>query len=202
MHEIEKKILAAVTSQAYQPLKPKALLRKIGFSLDQYADFKVAIRKLIKEGRLELAKNSTIRPSGTTNSVTGVFRKTSGGFGFVRLQPVDGKPVPEVYIPQEAVGDASTGDTVLARIGRKSKRPDLGPRGDIVRVLERATKQFVGTYFERDGQGLVRVDGTVFIHSIYVGDPGAKGAQPEDKVVFEMLRFPTAEEREIGRAHV
>ncbi len=67
-----------------------------------------------------------------------------------------------------------------------------------MRVLERATKQFVGTYFERDGQGLVRVDGTVFSHSIYVGDPGAKGAQPEDKVVFEMLRFPTPEARGEG----
>src|SRR6185437_11260565 len=64
--------------------------------------------------------------------------------------------------------------------------------------LERATRQFVGTYFEREGQGLVRVDGTVFSHSIYVGDPGAKGAKPDDKVVFEMLRFPTPEDRGEG----
>jgi ribonuclease R len=42
------------------------------------------------------------------------------------------------------------------------------------------------------------VDGTVFSHSIYVGDPGAKGARPDDKVVFEMLRFPTPEERGEG----
>jgi ribonuclease R len=39
------------------------------------------------------------------------------------------------------------------------------------------------------------VDGTVFSHSIYVGDPGAKGAKPDDKVVLEMLRFPTADDR-------
>ena len=58
--------------------------------------------------------------------------------------------------------------------------------------------QFVGTYFERDGQGYVRVDGTVFSHSIHVGDPGAKGAKPDDKVVFEMLRFPSPEERGEG----
>jgi ribonuclease R len=44
----------------------------------------------------------------------------------------------------------------------------------------------------------VRVDGTVFSHSIYVGDPGAKGAKLEDKVVFEMLRFPSAEDRGEG----
>src|SRR5262249_25269708 len=49
--------------------------------------------------------------------------------------------------------------------------------------------------FEREGQGYVRVDGTVFAHSIYVGDPGAKGARPEDKVVIEMLRFPSPDDR-------
>jgi ribonuclease R len=42
------------------------------------------------------------------------------------------------------------------------------------------------------------VDGTVFSHSIYVGDPGAKEARPDDKVVIEMLRFPTAEDRGEG----
>jgi ribonuclease R len=204
MHDIEKQIITAVHAPGYQPLKPKALSRKLGLSADQYADFKSAVRKLIKEGRLELAKNSTIRPASAANTVTGVFRRTTGGFGFVRPGPVPGgegaggKPAPEIYIPQEAVGDASTGDTVLVRIRRKAPRPDLGPRGQVVRVLERVTKQFVGTYFERDGQGLVRVDGTVFSHSIYVGDPGAKGARPEDKVVFEMLRFPTSEDRGEG----
>src|SRR5262249_38727980 len=69
------------------------------------------------------------------------------------------------------------------------------PRGEIVRILERATRQFVGTYFEREGDGYVRVDGTVFAHSVYVGDPGVKGARPDDKVVVEMVRFPTAEDR-------
>ena len=72
------------------------------------------------------------------------------------------------------------------------------PPGEIVRVLERATRTFVGTYFERDGEALVRVDGTVFAHSVSVGDPGAKGAKPQDKVVIEMLRFPTPDDRGEG----
>src|SRR5205085_743190 len=136
-----------------------------------------------------------IEPHGT---VTGIYRRTSTGTGFVRPHIIDGHAGPEIMIRAEHSQDASTGDEVLVRITRKPSRPDLGPAGEIVRVLERVTRQFVGTYFERDGQGLVRVDGTVFSHSIYVGDPGAKGARPEDKVVFEMLRFPTPEERGEG----
>src|SRR5207244_4898029 len=94
--------------------------------------------------------------------------------------------------------DASTGDEVMVRLTRKPSRGAGAPRGVILRVLERATRQFVGTYHERDGDGLVRVDGTVFSHSVFVGDPGAKGARPDDQVVFEMLRFPSPGDRGEG----
>jgi ribonuclease R len=105
---------------------------------------------------------------------------------------------PEVRIAEEDARDAATGDTVLVRITRKPSRPDLNPLGEVLRVLERASRDFVGTYFERDGEGYVRVDGTVFSHSVWVGDPGAKGARPDDKVVFEMVRFPGPEDRGEG----
>ena len=39
--------------------------------------------------------------------------------------------------------------------------------------------------------GLVQIDGKLFTKPVYVGDPGAKGAQPDDKVVIEMVRFPS-----------
>src|SRR5439155_9648243 len=134
-------------------------------------------------------------PHGT---VTGIYRRTSTGSGFVRPHLVDGQAGPEIFIRAEDSRDASTGDEVLVRITRKPSRPGLGPAGEVLRVLGRATRQFVGTYHERDEQALVRVDGTVFSHSIYVGDPGAKGARPGDKVVLEMIRFPGPEERGEG----
>src|SRR5262249_52460076 len=92
---------------------------------------------------------------------------------------------------------AATGDEVLVKMTR---RPTTGgsPAGVVMSIIERATRQFVGTYFERDGNGYVRVDGTVFSHSIYVGDPRAKGAKSDDKVVFEMIRFPSPEDRGEG----
>jgi ribonuclease R len=194
MPDLEQQILAAVSKKNYQPLKPKALARKLGASGGQYADFRRTLRDLLKQGRLEFGKNHTIRPVQPHGTVTGILRKTGQGYGFVRPHPIEGKAGPDVYIPEEAVGDASTGDEVLVRIRKKPSRPGLGPSGEIVQVLERATHDFVGTYFERDGQGYVRVDGTVFRHSIYVGDPGAKGVRPDDKVVFEMLRFPSPED--------
>jgi ribonuclease R len=196
MPSLEHAILAAIADPRYKPLKPKALARKL--RIDDYDAFKFAVRKLIKQGRLELGKSQTIQRAGPLGTVIGIFRKTSGGFGFVRPHPEDGKVGPEVYIPQEDVGDASSGDEVQVRITKKSPKGNLGPRGRIVRVATRATRNFVGTYFEREGESFVRVDGNVFAHSIFVGDPGAKGAKPDDKVVLEMLRFPSPEDRGEG----
>jgi ribonuclease R len=63
--------------------------------------------------------------------------------------------------------------------------------GRIIDVVERATNRFVGVYFEQAGMGMAQIDGKIFAHPIYVGDPGAKGVQPDDKIVVEMVRFPS-----------
>lgn len=198
MPNLEEQIVSLLARQSYQPLKPKALARRLGIPSSQYAHFRQALRSLVKKNRAEIGKNHTVRPTRPHGTVTGIYRRTTSGFGFVRPHAVDGRAGPEILIREANALDASTGDEVLVRITRKPSRPDLGPVGEIVQVLERATRQFVGTYFERDEQGLVRVDGTVFSHSVYVGDPGAKGARPDDKVVLEMIRFPTPEERGEG----
>ncbi len=198
MPSLEDQILAAVSRRNYQPLKPKALARKIGVTTPQYADFRRALRGLHRDGRIEMGKNHTVKPAPPHGTVTGTYRRTSSGVGYVRPHPIEGQSGAEVRISEGHALDAATGDSVLVRLTRKPNRPDVLASGQVLRVLERATRQFVGTYFERDGQGLVRVDGTVFSHSIYVGDPGAKGARPDDKVVFEMLRFPTPEDRGEG----
>jgi ribonuclease R len=198
MADLSQQIVALVSKRTYQPLKPKALARKLGVSSPQIPEFKRALRSLLRDGRIEVGKNHTIRSAPPHGTVTGIFRRASTGVGFVRPHPIDGRTGPEVRINEGDALDAATGDTVLVRITRKPNRPDLLPLGQVMRVLERSTRQFVGTYFEREGEGYVRVDGTVFSHSIVVGDPGAKGARGGDKVVFEMVRFPGPDDRGEG----
>jgi ribonuclease R len=196
---MEQKILAVLARKNYVPLKPKALARKVGIRPADYPLFRKALRELVDRGKAQYGKSHTIRPGGMpADTVTGVFRRLASGRGFVRPSGPPGQSAPaEIAIGEDAALDAATGDEVLVRIDRPA-RGELPPRGEVVRVLERATRQFVGAYHERDGEGLVRIDGGVFPHSIYVGDPGAKGATADDKVVVEMLRFPTLDERGEG----
>jgi ribonuclease R len=90
--------------------------------------------------------------------------------------------------------DASDRDVVRVRLSRSHARGKGGvlrQAGEIIEIVERQTHQFVGVYKERQGEALVAVDGKVFAQEVPVGDPGAKGAVPGDKVVIEMVRFPT-----------
>jgi ribonuclease R len=133
--------------------------------------------------------NKTTRPS---NHLTGTFRRAAAGYGFVRpegTQRAEGRDA-DVFIPANSCGDAANGDVVSVRL--EAKRGRLGKQeGRIIDVIERSTNRFVGLYFEQAGMGMVQVDGKIFQQPIGVGDPGAKGARPDDKVVIDMVRFPS-----------
>ena len=124
--------------------------------------------------------------------VVGVFRRAAGGYGFVRpLDAVAGDRSGDIHIAFTAALDAASGDTVRVRVSpaRDARRP--GPAGEIIEVVERRTTRFVGSYFETAQAGWVQIDGTSFARPVTVGDPGAKGVREKDKVVVEMVRFPT-----------
>jgi ribonuclease R len=197
MTELLTKILHAVSAHSYHPLKPKALFKRLNLPQAEYPAFRRAVRELVRDGRLTVERNNTLKGANAHGTVTGTYRRSAAGHGFVRPHTTDGVFRPEIYIREDKSGDAATGDSVMVRVTREATRLK-DASGEIVRVLERATRTFVGTYFERDRVALVRVDGNVFAHSVSVGDPGAKGAKPQDKVVIEMLRFPTPDDRGEG----
>lgn len=198
---MKDRILEILGRPGYRPLKPRTLARKLGIDDDDYNEFRRTLKDLQQAGRLAFGSGHLIKAvhedkaSASANTVAGIFRKLPSGRAIVRPHPVKkGESPPEIAVHDDPSLDAASGDEVLVRLEGRGR----SLKGRVVRVLERSTRQFVGTYFERAGEGLVRVDGNVFAHSVYVGDPGAKGAKTDDKVVFEMLRFPSPEDRGEG----
>jgi ribonuclease R len=194
--DLEKTLLHYVRRSGYRPVKPRIIARQLKLSKRDAVELKRAIKRLVRRGQLEYGSNHLVRPvaAGPSRSgcVVGVFRRTFKGFGFVRpaAETAAETKAEDIYIAAERAGDAASGDTVVVQLIRR-RRGDPGPRGEIVEILERQTHQFVGTYFEQRGSGYVQVDGTLFAQPISVGDPGAKRVRPDDKVVFEMIRFPS-----------
>jgi ribonuclease R len=213
MNNLEQSILQVVNAADYRPVKPRVIAERLGLK-QQAVEVRRAVKLLVRQGKVRYSANHLVMPAasveamqrssreatppgkraakGRGNRLLGVFQRTQKGFGFVRLDQGEGpaKEIKDVYIPADRTADAATGDVVLVEVGQPG-RGELGPRGTIVEVVERQTHQFVGTYLESAGAAYVRIDGTLFARPVYVGDPGAKNAQPDDKVVIEMLRFPS-----------
>ena len=136
-------------------------------------------------------RTTKLKSPRDSKHVVGTFRRASGGFGFVRPEGTlssAGRDA-DIFIPADKTGDAANGDIVSVRLEKRGRMGKL--EGRIIDVVERATNRFVGVYFEQAGMGLVQVDGSIFTTPIYVGDPGAKGARADDKVLIEMVRFPS-----------
>ncbi len=208
MPNLDDAILRHVNDPKYRPVKPKVIAKKLGLVGDDSARLKRSIRKLVKAGKLAYGPQHLVCPIAaehpaakvgnapkrreTSKHVVGTFRRAQGGFGFVRPEgtlAADGRDA-DIYIAANSAGDAVSGDKVRIRLS--DKRGRMGKfEGHIVDVVERVTNQFVGTYLVQGGMGLVQVDGKLFTKPISVGDPGAKGAQVDDKVVLEMVRFPS-----------
>ncbi|HMB07238.1 MAG TPA: ribonuclease R [Isosphaeraceae bacterium] len=190
MDDYAAHVLELVSEPDYQPLTLKAISRRLKVDVEEYAAFRSAVKGLVREGRLDIAKDKRLSKPSTQGAIIGVFRRSAKGFGFVRPHKSTEK-ADQIYIPAEASRDASSGDEVVVKITKRPKTPGMNIEGRIVQVLARASGVFVGTYFEREGAGFVRVDGTTIHDPIYVGDPGGKGAKPGDKVALEMVRYPT-----------
>ncbi|MFO0950612.1 MAG: ribonuclease R [Isosphaeraceae bacterium] len=194
MSHYEDKVLGLVGRPEYKPLTLKALSRRFEVGPDDYAEFRSVVKGLIRDGRLAIGKDKTLtRPADEAagkNLIVGVFKRSSKGFGFVKPHRATDRSE-QIFIPPNAGRDASSGDEVAVKIVKKGKGPGQSPEGRVVQVIARASGVFVGTYFERGRDGFVRIDGTTFSEPLYVGDPGAKGAKPGDKVAVEMVRYPS-----------
>ncbi len=199
MDDHAARVLALVAEPDYRPLSLKGMAKRFKVDDDAYPSFRGAVKTLIKSGKLELLKNKTIRKAelASGGTVTGTFRRSAKGFGFVRTDKATAKS-DQIFIPVDAGRDASTGDEVLVKVVKRAKGSGYNPEGRIVQVVTRASGLFVGNYFEKDGAGYVKIDGTAFADPLSVGDPGAKGARLNDKVAIEIARYPTPYRRGEG----
>jgi ribonuclease R len=216
MTDIETNLLNYVRRPEYKPVKPRVIAKKMGLDDEGTRQLKRALKRLVKQGQLVYGANHLVTSavvtdaasaeSDSTTGITikrraavgadrlaGVFRRTERGFGFVRPEGTSpaADRTTDVYITAKDSLDAANGDKVLVRLRKKRDHRRPNPEGEILEILERDTHQFVGTYFERGGTAYVQVDGKVFAQPIAVGDPGAKNAQVDDKIVVEMIRFPS-----------
>ena len=211
MASLKQQIIEVLKKTGSRPVKPRKIARRLDLPKGEKDRFEAAIASLVKRGKLQQNREGRVFlpeiASASDGLIAGILKKTASGSAWLipnreitpegadpnspdDQPPVPASKIPDVHIYAENLGDAQNGDEVLVRL--ISRRRSGGKRcGQVEQIVERATHTFVGSYFEEWNVGKVRIDGGVFSDPVSVGDPGAKGVQPGDKVVIEIVRFPT-----------
>ena len=175
---------------------------------------------VIKDGKQQTADGSkehrTLFGENSLPSdkfIIGRFQRRPSGIGFVRPRSAsDAENTPpgnDIFVPAFWARDAASGDIVAIVLmerhakddyGKNTKwnrrhtdrePDDRGPRGRVVEILERASNRFVGTYSVENGWGHVQIDGSIYKRTVPLGDASASSARSGDKIVVEMVRYPT-----------
>ena len=186
----KRKIVKLLKHTDYAPLKLSQLAKALGVSSEDYPQFKSAFEELRQAGHVVVGGRNLISLPSMSGRIIGTFRANPKGFGFIT--PLEPHLHGDLFIPPSATGEAMTGDIVAAKVVKKGKRGgQMRYSGKVVEILERAQNRFVGTLLKKPEGWIVQPDGRSFFELISVDDVGAKGARQKDKVVVEILSYPT-----------
>jgi len=187
---LKNKIVKLLNRRDYTPHQPDKLAEMLGVSKHNNTDFLSALDDLRRTGHIVIGSRNLVSLAPLSSPLVGTFRLNPKGFGFViPLKPTSHG---DLFIPPDGVDGAMNGDIVLARvIKERSRRREPSCRGKILEVLERAENRFVGTLRNEQHQWLVQPDGAGFARPIAIEDVGAKGAHQNDKVLVEILSYPS-----------
>lgn len=194
--DLTSRLLRLVHAPDYRPSKPKKIATELGLEADEYRELRRVVKQLVLEGRLVYGGNHLVLPAGDSDrgssAVRGTFRRAmGGGFGFIRPGhggAASGEELPDdLFVPPGATAGALEGDLVEARV-----RGGRGGRGEaeVTQVLERARRQFTGTFRLVGGEPAVYLDGTPYEAPVSVGDVRGLPLSDDDKVFVEMVTFP------------
>ena len=183
------RIIRVVSRDDYRPGPAKSLAKILKVTDDQMDLFNQAIAMLSDNQAISISEQKTIVPPPHPKRITGKFSTTRQDFGFIR--PENRTAAGDVFVPLEKAMDAANGDRVVASVHMRGRRPDGRPRyvGEIIEILERASRQTAGTLINKGKYWFVKPDGAKDNELVTVDDPGAKSCKPGDKVQVEIVDY-------------
>ena len=198
-----QRIIDHITNPRYVPKSVGDLEKYLRIPVEEDNEFRHALGALIQKEHLVLGQNDVVQLPKMPSEFTGTIKVTSRGFGFVKSDIAYRGG--DLYIPENGMMDAISGDHVRVimtqgggrRGGGSGKQRDR-TRGRIVEILKRNKTSFTGTVAKQNGEWYVLPDGKRLRTPILARDAAAKNIQEGDKVIIEIVHFPSEFERAEG----
>ena len=187
IQQLEKEILDYFKHNGTKPLAIKEL--EDLFEMESAQDFKLLVKTLNhleNSGELVRTRKNLYGLPEKMNLIRGKIEMNKKGFAF--LIPED-ESQDDIYIHSSDLDSAMNNDKVIARIEKRGVR-DNRPEGVVIRVVERANHQIVGTFEKSKSFGFVIADDMRIPNDIFIPKNKAKGAVTGHKVIVEITEFP------------
>jgi len=182
------KLLTFMREQAYRPMTVKELEKAFGLeSADEFKELVVTLNQLEDKGEIVRTRTNRYGVPERMNLIRGRIQAHPKGYAFVIP---DDDSIPDLYIHAIDLKGALNGDLVLVRPSHEHPDPGRRLEGEIVRILERANKQVVGTYVDEKFYGIVVSDDKRLTKEIFIPKGANLGAVDGHKVVVEIVRYP------------
>ncbi|UBV41927.1 ribonuclease R [Deinococcus taeanensis] len=194
----EREIVVAQLRKLGRPVHVRDLertfTRQTMNRLGNWRDLTDLLETLVESGEVIRTRKKTYGLPEAMSLVRGRFQASAAGFGFV-IPDSGGE---DFYVPAEQTLEAWNGDIVLVRMEgrgdggrgggpRRGQRGDGNPRASVVRIVQRAYRQLVGTLEFHHGHPILKPDDHRARHRILVLPEGLEGLPPGARVVTELF---------------
>jgi ribonuclease R len=177
----EEDVLEFLAKRSTKPLKTKDLARGLNVPSHQYGELRDLLHQMVERGSVYRVKGQRYALPDKLNLVVGRLQVVKSGAGFV--VPED-KSHADVFVPAHKLGTAVHGDRVVVRVEKHP--PDSNSEGSIIKVLERARQQLVGTFRRSRHFGFVKPDDRKLTFDVYVSPDSGLRPQEGQKVLVRI----------------
>jgi ribonuclease R len=169
---LRQRLLNLLAHPKYQPLNKTDLAKRLDVPVEGRAAFRRLLVDLEAQGKItRIRKERYVLPQ-EADLVVGVLQMNPQGFGYLLNTTGDG--LGDVFVSAENTSTAMHRDKVVVRLIReevpqlRSGRQRARRQGKVIKILERANKQIVGTLQQSKKFFYVVPDDPCVIHDIYV----------------------------------
>ena len=200
LSDLKEKILKVLSKEAGKQLNYKQISSRIEVkSKEDRALVRLCLDQLVKEKKIEAPSEGKYTYRLVNQYLVGTIEITSTGHGYLIPDPnPDGTQSRDVFISKECLNHALNGDRVQIMLYAYRKKGL--PHGEVTSILQRAKKEFVGTYMAAGKKyGFVVPDNKKVYTDFYIGEEYRNGAQNGDKVLVEMTDWPELASSPFGK---
>lgn len=184
---LQDQILNYFKESGTRPLSVSELEEIFGMSqVDEFKQLVKTLNELEYTGQLVRTRKDRFGLPEKMNLIRGKIEMNKKGFAF--LIP-DDENEQDIYIHSSDLLSAMNNDIVIVRIEKKGARENR-PEGVVIRVLERANTQVVGTFEDSHGFGFVIPDDKRIPSDIFIPKNRTKGAVTGHKVIVDISKYP------------